>query len=164
MARILGRIAIVTLALLGLADHFGWTNFRLVGHDWGGEVAWQIATRPPERVSRLAIFNAPHPLAWQDLDPASPKTTPVPIASSFVSRSSPPFVVRLNQWKALTDALTGSSRPDTFDESELAHLSRGLGATRTGIDPTIPKGTTEWSHAPTIRLDVPPRISFAANL
>lgn len=33
----------------------------LVGHDWGGLVAWATAIRAPESVSRLAILNAPHP-------------------------------------------------------------------------------------------------------
>jgi epoxide hydrolase 4 len=33
----------------------------LVGHDWGGGVAWRFAWRYPERLVRLAILNAPHP-------------------------------------------------------------------------------------------------------
>jgi pimeloyl-ACP methyl ester carboxylesterase len=33
----------------------------LVGHDWGGVVAWATAIRAPECVSRLAVLNAPHP-------------------------------------------------------------------------------------------------------
>jgi pimeloyl-ACP methyl ester carboxylesterase len=33
----------------------------VVGHDWGGGVAWQVAMAHPERVERLAILNSPHP-------------------------------------------------------------------------------------------------------
>jgi pimeloyl-ACP methyl ester carboxylesterase len=33
----------------------------VVGHDWGGGVAWQFAMRYPERLARLVILNAPHP-------------------------------------------------------------------------------------------------------
>jgi epoxide hydrolase 4 len=33
----------------------------LVGHDWGGIVAWYAAIQHPERFTRLAILNAPHP-------------------------------------------------------------------------------------------------------
>lgn len=33
----------------------------VVGHDWGGIVAWQLAARQPQLVRRLAILNAPHP-------------------------------------------------------------------------------------------------------
>ena len=36
----------------------------LVGHDWGGAIAWGAATFYPERVARLAILNAPHPGAY----------------------------------------------------------------------------------------------------
>jgi pimeloyl-ACP methyl ester carboxylesterase len=32
----------------------------LVGHDWGGAVAWAVAAAHPERVSHLVIMNAPH--------------------------------------------------------------------------------------------------------
>jgi pimeloyl-ACP methyl ester carboxylesterase len=33
----------------------------VVGHDWGGVIAWAVAIREPEVVRRLAILNAPHP-------------------------------------------------------------------------------------------------------
>ena len=51
--------------LLALADHFGIGAFTLVGHDWGGAVAWMAALKHPDRVARLAIVNAPHPLVFQ---------------------------------------------------------------------------------------------------
>jgi pimeloyl-ACP methyl ester carboxylesterase len=36
----------------------------LVGHDWGGVVAWFTAMRRTEAVERLAVLNAPHPAAY----------------------------------------------------------------------------------------------------
>ena len=36
----------------------------VVGHDWGGVIAWELAMRRPELVTRLAILNAPHPAAF----------------------------------------------------------------------------------------------------
>ena len=36
----------------------------LVGHDWGGVIAWHVAERRPELLERLVILNAPHPAAF----------------------------------------------------------------------------------------------------
>ena len=51
--------------LIALADALEIDRFTLVGHDWGGAVAWLAALRHPERIKRLAIVNAPHPLIFQ---------------------------------------------------------------------------------------------------
>jgi pimeloyl-ACP methyl ester carboxylesterase len=51
--------------LIALADAVGVDRFTLVGHDWGGAIAWGAALKHPERVERLAIVNAPHPLVFQ---------------------------------------------------------------------------------------------------
>lgn len=51
--------------LIALADTLGIGRFTLVGHDWGGAVAWMAALRHPDRVARLAIVNAPHPFVFQ---------------------------------------------------------------------------------------------------
>ena len=51
--------------LIALADHYRIDRFTLVGHDWGGAVAWLAALQQPARVTRLVIVNAPHPLIFQ---------------------------------------------------------------------------------------------------
>jgi pimeloyl-ACP methyl ester carboxylesterase len=51
--------------LLALADHLGVGGFTLVGHDWGGAIAWMAALQNPGRIERLIILNAPHPLVFQ---------------------------------------------------------------------------------------------------
>ena len=51
--------------LIALADALGIERFTLVGHDWGGAVAWMAALRHPDRIARLAIVNAPHPFVFQ---------------------------------------------------------------------------------------------------
>ena len=39
----------------------GATQATVVGHDWGGAVAWQVAFNAPEVVQNLVILNLPHP-------------------------------------------------------------------------------------------------------
>ena len=51
--------------IFALADALGIDRFALVGHDWGGAVAWAAAIQGNERVERLAIVNSPHPLVFQ---------------------------------------------------------------------------------------------------
>jgi pimeloyl-ACP methyl ester carboxylesterase len=51
--------------IFGLADALAIERFALVGHDWGGAVAWSAALRGDPRLTRLAIINAPHPVVFQ---------------------------------------------------------------------------------------------------
>jgi pimeloyl-ACP methyl ester carboxylesterase len=51
--------------LIALADALGIDTFTLVGHDWGGAIAWAAALGNPDRVTKLAIVNAPHPFVFQ---------------------------------------------------------------------------------------------------
>lgn len=51
--------------LLALASHFGKERFVLIGHDWGGAIAWMAALNHPDRIERLVIVNAPHPFVFQ---------------------------------------------------------------------------------------------------
>ncbi|MFC7692507.1 alpha/beta fold hydrolase [Paeniroseomonas aquatica] len=50
---------------LALADALGHQGrFHLVGHDWGGSLAWEIAARHPERLGSLTMLSRPHPGAF----------------------------------------------------------------------------------------------------
>jgi pimeloyl-ACP methyl ester carboxylesterase len=50
-----------------LAEHLGRKKFVLVGHDWGGAVAWLFAAAHPDYVEKLVIVNAPHPAVFARL-------------------------------------------------------------------------------------------------
>jgi len=44
-----------------LIEAFGASEAGIVGHDWGGGVAWTFAMERPQRTRRLAVLNCPHP-------------------------------------------------------------------------------------------------------
>lgn len=46
----------------GLVRALGEANAVVVGHDWGGLIAWTMATYYPKVVRRLAVVSMPHPL------------------------------------------------------------------------------------------------------
>ena len=58
-----GADALVSDAL-ALADALGARRFHLVGHDWGGQLAWLLAARHPERLHTLSVLSRPHPAAF----------------------------------------------------------------------------------------------------
>lgn len=47
--------------VIAVVKHFKADHATIVGHDWGGIVAWQTALAVPEMVDRLIILNLPHP-------------------------------------------------------------------------------------------------------
>src|SRR5690606_23903981 len=51
----------------GLIAALGHESAVVVGHDWGGFIAWMLAIRRPELVERLVIINCAHPHAFERL-------------------------------------------------------------------------------------------------
>ena len=49
--------------VLALIDASGAERVHLVGHDWGGALAWQVALAAPERLLTLTVLSTPHPSA-----------------------------------------------------------------------------------------------------
>ena len=59
------RIEAIASDVAGLVRALGREKAFVVGHDWGGLIAWHVAQQHPEIVERLAILNMPHPLQMQ---------------------------------------------------------------------------------------------------
>ncbi|MDP6764218.1 MAG: alpha/beta hydrolase [Planctomycetota bacterium] len=54
-------IDVLTGDVLALLDELGSERAVIVGHDWGGAVAWSFAIQHPERTAGLVVCNMPHP-------------------------------------------------------------------------------------------------------
>lgn len=60
------RIEHLVSDVVAIADEMGGHRFDLVGHDWGGAVAWHTAARYPSRLRTLTSVSMPHPGALGD--------------------------------------------------------------------------------------------------
>ena len=47
--------------IVGLIDRAKARSVVLIGHDWGGAIAWTLATQQPHLLERLVVMNMPHP-------------------------------------------------------------------------------------------------------
>lgn len=73
-ARTAYRIDELVEDVKGAIAALGYEHCILVGHDWGGAIAWNFVYRYPSQVTRLIILNLPHPAkfsqglrTWQQL-------------------------------------------------------------------------------------------------
>lgn len=69
------RMAKLTADIKGLVEALGEKKAHLVGHDWGGVVAWSLAMEYPALVDRLVVMNAPHPAAFARQILSNPRQT-----------------------------------------------------------------------------------------
>jgi pimeloyl-ACP methyl ester carboxylesterase len=105
--------------VLDLADALGRERFAVVGHDWGGVVAWHLAARHPERIAQAAILNAPHPATlWQHA-----RRHPAQILKSwyvgfFQLPAMPELALRAGGFWVLRRVLRRTSRPGTFSGAD----------------------------------------------
>jgi pimeloyl-ACP methyl ester carboxylesterase len=59
------RVGALQQDVAALIRALGRERAHVVGHDWGGIIAWALAIRQPEVIDRLVILNAPHPAAFR---------------------------------------------------------------------------------------------------
>jgi pimeloyl-ACP methyl ester carboxylesterase len=59
------RVEHLVADVIGIADRLGAPRFHLVGHDWGGITAWQVASRHPRRLRSLSVVSTPHLSAFR---------------------------------------------------------------------------------------------------
>ena len=116
-------IPLLVADIQALADHLLRDRPRkkltLVGHDWGGVVAWVFAMVHPEYLDRFVAINSPHPAVFQREireNPAQQK------ASSYMvmfRSEQAEAALSANNYEALARAVfEGSAKPEAFSEED----------------------------------------------
>jgi epoxide hydrolase 4 len=106
--------------VLGLADALGRRHFAVVGHDWGGVVAWHLAGRNPERVTRAAILNAPHPATlWRYAQGHPSQLLKSWYVAAFQLPLLPELALRAGGFWLLRRVLRRSALSGTFSDADL---------------------------------------------
>lgn len=55
------RVSQLASDVLAIADTMQMGRFDLIGHDWGGMIAWVVAARHPGAVRSVSVVSTPHP-------------------------------------------------------------------------------------------------------
>lgn len=66
------RIDELIADVVGIADELDLDRFHLIGHDWGGALAWHVAGRHGPRLRTLTVLSTPHPRAFEAAKRAGP--------------------------------------------------------------------------------------------
>ncbi len=66
-------VDVLTADVVEFVQALGYQRACVVGHDWGGVLAWELAITYPHRVERLVTLNMPHPSRMQQALATNPR-------------------------------------------------------------------------------------------
>jgi pimeloyl-ACP methyl ester carboxylesterase len=105
----------------GLIRHFGAREAAVVGHDWGGAVAWAVAQYYPDYVWKVASLQTPPPAVW-----ARNFSLKQLLRSwymlFFQLPSIPEWWIARDDFAGLARTLRSTSRPGTFSDADIEVL------------------------------------------
>ncbi|RDZ45283.1 alpha/beta hydrolase [Haloferax sp. Atlit-10N] len=114
----------------------GRDSAHVVGHDFGGFVAWNVALCYPSVVNRLGILNVPHPTVYRETLRSSLEQI---LRSWYVwfyqVPKLPEWMLRRNDMANMVDSLEITSNEGTFDEETINRYKAAW--QHTGIEPRI---------------------------
>ena len=106
--------------VIALADHYGTERFHLVGHDWGGIIAWGVGISHSNRLERLVIMDAPHPdLSTEEILKHPTQALRSTYVALFQLPWLPEAVLGALDFAALRAMVEASGRPDTFKPGDM---------------------------------------------
>jgi pimeloyl-ACP methyl ester carboxylesterase len=108
----------LTADIRGLIHERGAQSAMLVGHDWGGSVAWATAMKYPEVVDRMAILNAAHPRKLTEGLHHPGQLRKSWYFFFFDLPDVPEFVVHANRWHFFRNFVKDANPPYTTEEMD----------------------------------------------
>lgn len=122
----------------GLIHELGAEQAHVVGHDWGGLVAWQVAIRHPEVVEKLAVLNAPHPGAYRrELSRNREQLRKSWYAAFFQLPWLPERVLGARDCAAVAELFDSATNPEAFSETDIRRYREAAsrpGALRSAVN------------------------------
>lgn len=123
----------------GLIQSLGYAKAHIVGHDWGGAIAWRMAIRQSPLIDRMVIINSPHPRKFLEAMRSSLKQKK---KSWYMFFFQIPFIsellFKIKGKKILTKILRGSAvRKEAFSDEDLNRYLQELekpGALRAALN------------------------------
>lgn len=101
------RIEELTADVVALVHSAGFECVHLIGHDWGGAVAWNVAARHPEVLRTLTVLSTPHPTALS----RSMRSSLQPLLSWYAAAFQVPLLPELVLAHTLERVLRTSGLP-----------------------------------------------------
>ncbi len=90
----------------------------LVGHDWGGVVAWVFAAMHPEKLDKLVIINAPHPTIFARELASNPAQQRASGYMNIFRGAQAEGFMSANNYAALVSGVLGSARKGAFSDDD----------------------------------------------
>lgn len=121
------RLEILQDDVLGLIRDAGETQAIIVGHDWGGAIAWTFAIRYPQAVRQLIVLNAPHPLRFIQAMRTLTQLRKSWYVFFFQLPRLPEMFIRAGHYARLRTMLMDDPvRAETFDSETIRYYQQAL--------------------------------------
>ncbi|HEY9901926.1 MAG TPA: alpha/beta hydrolase [Candidatus Sericytochromatia bacterium] len=104
----------------GVIKGLGYDRCVLVGHDWGGAIAWNFAYAHPEMLERLIVLNIPHPAKFAEGMRIPQQLLRSSYVFFFQLPLLPELLLQASDYEAIANALTGMAvDKSTFSTADI---------------------------------------------
>jgi pimeloyl-ACP methyl ester carboxylesterase len=133
-------------------DQLGGGKAVLVGHDWGGAVAWAYALAHEKTLDGLIVLNLPHPAIMLKAVRRPPQLFKSWYVFFFQLPVLPEAALTRGRAQAVADAFKGAASPDEIEQLRAAFLKPGVATAAINYYRNIFSGARARSIPPVLKL------------